>query len=327
MTTQASISPRSNLAPEPYRLRLPGPTAVPERVRLAIAEPVLAHRGSEFRTILGEMESLLRPLFGTGNKIMPFASTGTGMMEAALVNVLAPGERVLIVVNGQFGERFVTIAKALGAAVETIEVPWGEAVDLALLADRLKAHDYRALVLVHNESSTGIVADLAAIGGLVKDRPTLLVVDSVSGLGGIELRQDAWGVDIVVSASQKALMCPPGVGFASVSAKAWPVIQREGGLPRFYLDFRKYRDSIEKAEMPFTAPVSLIRGLQESLRMIHEEGVGQVLSRHRRLAAALRAGGAAIGLPSFAGKGIAARTVSVFKPPDGTQGGGVVRRL
>ncbi|MBI1777984.1 MAG: alanine--glyoxylate aminotransferase family protein [Proteobacteria bacterium] len=317
----------SNLAPEPYRLRLPGPTAVPERVRQAIAEPVLAHRGAEFRAILSEAESLLRPLFGSANKIMPFASTGTGMMEAALVNVLAPGERLLVVVNGQFGERFVAIGKALGAAVETLEVPWGDAVDPAEIAARLAQSDYHAVVLVHNESSTGIVADLAAIGAVLKDRPTLLVVDSVSGLAGIEMRQDEWGVDVVVSASQKALMCPPGIGLASVSQKAWQVVAREGGLPRFYWDFRKYRDAIEKAEMPFTAPVSLVRGLLEALRMIHEEGVGGVLSRHRRLGLALRAGCGAIGLPSFAERGTASNTVSVCKVPEGIEGGAIVRRL
>ncbi len=317
----------ANLAPAPYRLRLPGPTAVPERVRQAIARPVLAHRGAEFRAILAETEALLRPLFGTRNRVMLFTSTGTGMMESALLNVLAPGERLLVVVNGQFGERFAAIAKALGAEIDTIEVAWSEAVDPAEIAKRVSAQSYRAVVLVHNESSTGAVADLAAIGALLRDSPTLLVVDSVSGLGGIEVRQDEWGVDVLVSASQKALMCPPGVGLAAISDKAWRLVAREGGLSRFYWDFRKYREGIEKAELPFTAPVSLIQGLHEALRMIHDEGIPPVLARHRRLAEALRAGAAAIGLTSFARTVRLSSTVSVFNVPAGLDGGAIVRRL
>ena len=183
------------------------------------------------------------------------------------------------------------------------------------------------MVLVHNESSTGIVADLPSIAAVLRNRPTLLLVDSVSGLGGVEMRQDAWGVDILVSASQKALMCPPGLGIASVGEKAWEVVRREGGLPRFYFDFRRYREEIEQGATPYTSAVALIRGLHEALGMIHEEGLDRVLARHRRLANALRAGCAAIGLPSFAKDGTLSNTVSVFKLPAGLDGSAVVRRL
>ena len=317
----------ANLAPEPYRLRLPGPTAVPERVRLATARPMLAHRGPEFRDILVASEARLRPILGTKNHMLFVAASGTGMMEACLVNVLAPGERLLVVVNGQFGERFAAIGKALGAAVEALEVPWGEAVDPAAIERCVKDTDYRAVVLVHNESSTGVVADLAGIGAVLKSRPTLLLVDSVSGLAGVEMRQDAWGVDILVSASQKALMCPPGLGIASVSAKAAAVVRREGGLPRFYFDFRKALEEIAQGGTSFTSPVSLIQGLHEALAMIHEEGHERVLARHRRLAEALRAGCAAIGLPSFARGSTLSNTVSVFALPEGFEGEAVVRRL
>ncbi len=327
MSNAPEISTLANLAPEPYRLRLPGPTAVPERVRQAIAQPVLAHRGPEFRAILLESEAMLRPVLGTQNRMLLVASTGTGMMEACLVNVLAPGERLLVVVNGQFGERFAAIGKALGVVVDTLDVPWGEAVDPAAVEQRIKDKDYRAVVLVHNESSTGIVADLPGIAAALRNRPTLLLVDSVSGVGGVEMRQDAWGVDILVSASQKALMCPPGVGIASVGDKAWEVVRREGGLPRFYFDFRRYREEIAEGATPYTSAVALIRGLREALGMIHEEGLDRVLARHRRLANALRAGCAAIGLPSFAKDGRLSNTVSVFKLPGGLDGGAVVRRL
>jgi aspartate aminotransferase-like enzyme len=321
------IATGANLAPLPYRLRLPGPTAVPERVRQALALPVIAHRSAEFRMLLGESEAMLRPLFGTENHIYFFACSGTGMMEACLVNILAPGERLLVVVNGQFGERFVAIAKALGATVDTLEVPWGEAVEPAAIAARLDRAEYRAVVLVHNESSTGVVADLGGIGAVLRDRPTLLVVDSVSGLGGVELRQDEWGVDIIVSASQKALMCPPGIGVASVSAKAAKVIAQESGMPRFYWDFRRARDAAEKTEATFTPPVSLMAGLREALRLIHEEGIPETLARHRHLGEALRAGCAAIGLASFPSKGTLSSTVSVLKVPEGMEGGAIVRRL
>ena len=197
---------------QPYRLRLPGPTEVPERVRQAIARPVFNHRGPEFRAELARAEALIQPVLGTKNRVLFFACSGTGMMEAALVNVVASGERLLIVAHGQFGERFAAIARMLEAEIDLLEVPWGEAVDPADVGERVRRTAYRAVVVVHNESSTSVVSDLEGLGAVLRDNPALLVVDSVSGLGGIEMRQDAWGVDLVVSASQKALMCPPGLG-------------------------------------------------------------------------------------------------------------------
>ncbi|NJO35525.1 MAG: aminotransferase class V-fold PLP-dependent enzyme [Rhodospirillales bacterium] len=172
-----------------YRLRLPGPIAVPERVRAAVARPVVSHRGPEFRKVWADVIAKVQPLFGTRNQVHLFAASGTGVMEAALLNIVAPGERLLIVENGQWGERFTAIAKALGARVDAVEVTWGENVDPDILEARLNAHDYRALVIVHNESSTGVAGDLAAAGRLVRGRPTLLVADTVSGLAGMELRQ------------------------------------------------------------------------------------------------------------------------------------------
>jgi aspartate aminotransferase-like enzyme len=250
------------------------------------------------------------------------------MMEASLVNVLAPGERVLIPAHGQFGERFAAIARALGACADTIEIPWGSAIDPAALEARLCTADYRAVVMVHNESSTGVVADLAAIGALLRDRPTLLVADSVSGLAGIEMRQDEWGVDVVVSASQKALMCPPGVGLASLSARAWDVVRRDDRMGRYYWDFRKAAASVESAETPFSPPVSLLSGLREALEMIHEEGLAQVLARHRRLSSALRAGCEALGLDRFAASGAAlSSTVVCQRVPEGLDGGDIVRTM
>jgi aspartate aminotransferase-like enzyme len=311
----------------PYRLRLPGPTEVPERVRQATARPVVNHRGPEFRSLLARTEGLIQPVLGTGNRVLFFACSGTGMMEAALVNVVIPGERLLIVSHGQFGERFGQIARMLGAEVDPLDVPWGEAIDPAAVAERVRRTTYRAVVVIHNESSTSVVADLAGIGAVLKDNPALFVVDSVSGLGGIEMRQDEWGVDIVVSASQKALMCPPGLGLASLSRKAWAVVNRDDRKPGFYWSFAKALASMEKSETAFTAPVSLVAGLSEALEMIHAEGLPNVLDRHRRLATALRAGGQALGLREFARAASLSSTVVAFQVPDHLEGGEIVRAL
>jgi aspartate aminotransferase-like enzyme len=296
-------------------------------VRQAIAKPVLSHRGPEFRAIFLRAEELLQPILGTRNRVLFFASSGTGMMEASLVNILAPGERVLVCCHGQFGERFAAITRALGAGVDTLDIPWGHDIDPADIEKRLRATDYRAVVIVHNESSTGVVADLSAIGALLRDRPTLLVVDSVSGLGGIEMRQDEWGIDIVASSSQKALMCPPGLGLVSMSPKAWQVAGRDDRLPRYYWDFRKAMASVEDSGTPFTTPVALMAGLREALEMIHEEGLPQVLARHRLVSSALRAGCEALGLRSFPQAERVSNTVVCLSVPDGLKGGDIVRDM
>ena len=315
------------ILPMDYRLRLPGPTDVPERVRQAIARPVLNHRGPEFRAQLARTEALLQPVLGTANRILFFAATGTGMMEAALVNVAAPGDRLLVVSHGQFGERFAAIASSLGARVDMLEFAWGDPIDPAAVADRVRNTPYRAVMVTHNESSTGVVAPLEALGRVLANHPALLIVDSVSGLAGLPMQQDAWGVDIVVSASQKALMSPPGLGLASISAKAWQVIGRADWSPGYYWSFRRALASCEKGETPFTAPVGLIAGLLEALEMIHAEGLPHVLARHQLLSSALHAGGLALGLLPF-GSGIdRSSTVVVFGVPEPLEGGAIVRAM
>jgi aspartate aminotransferase-like enzyme len=310
-----------------YRLRLPGPTTVPERVQQAIAGPMLNHRGPEFRKTFGRAEELIKPVIGTANPVMFFASSGTGVMEASLVNVIAPGERVLVGVNGQFGERFAAIATALGATVDVLDTTWGDAIDPVRIEERLKADEYRAVVVVHNESSTGMVADLATIGKIVRDTPALLIVDSVSGLGGLEMRQDEWGIDVLISASQKALMCPPGLGLASVSAKAQAMVNRDSGMPRYYWDFRKAIPPVERSETPFTPPMPLVTGLSESLEMIHEEGLPAVRERHRRLSTKLREGCVALGFQAFGQPAAWSSTVVVLEVPEGMNGADIVRDM
>jgi aspartate aminotransferase-like enzyme len=310
-----------------YRLRLPGPTAVPERIRQATALPILNHRGAEFKAMLAECQQRLKPIFGTAHDVLLFAGSGTAMMEAALANILGPGDAVLIVVAGQFGDRFVSIAKALGAAIDTIDVEWGRALEAQRVAERLKERPYRAVVMVHNESSTGVAYDVAAVGAVVRETPALLVVDSVSGLAGIEMKMDAWGADVVVSASQKSLMCAPGLGLAAISAKAWKVVNRDGRMPSFFADFRRAKASLDKGETPFTPPVTLVYGLLEALRMIDEEGLANVLRRHSRLAAAMRAGVQALGLELYNQPGISSATVVSMKVPQGLEGGAIVQHL
>ena len=310
-----------------YRLRLPGPTEVPERVRMAMARPIPSHRGPEFRAQMTRTEDMLRPLLGTAGRVMLFAATGTGMMEAALANILRPGERLLVLIHGQFGERFAAIGASLGAQIDTLDTPWGEPIDIDAVAERIKQTAYRAVAVIHNESSTGIVADLAALGALLRDTPTLLVVDSVSGLGGVEMQMDAWGVDIVVSASQKALMCPPGLGLASLSAKALAVVHRDDAPTPFYFSFRRAYAGVEKSETAFTAPVSLIAGLHQALEMMHAEGLPNVLARHQTLSTAMREGGKALGLGIFGNAPVLSSTVVVFTLPEDIEGGQIVKAL
>lgn len=311
----------------PYRLRLPGPTAVPERVQKAIAGQVLNHRGPEFKDIVKRTASLAQPIMGTGNDVMFFSSSGTGMMEASLANALGKGDTALVLSYGQFGERFLSITKALGIEAVVIEAPWGETVPAEVVGEKLHDNDFQAVVVVHNESSTGVVTDLEALGKIVGATAAILIVDSVSGLGGVEMRQDDWGVDILISASQKALMCPPGLGLISVSAKGWERIEKENGKQRFYWDFRKARESAAKDQTTFTTPVTLMSGLHEALTMIQEEGLENVLRRHQRSADALRAGGMALGLTDFTLSDIKSNTVSVFSMPEGLDGNAVVKHM
>jgi aspartate aminotransferase-like enzyme len=310
-----------------YRIRLPGPTTVPERIRRATAAPIHNHRGPQFKAILAEVQPRLRAIFGTAQDVYLFAGSGTAMMEASLANVLSPGDDVLVAVAGQFGERFAAIATALGARVDALECSWGQGIDAQQIAERVAKRDYRAVVVVHNESSTGVVEDLAAVGSVLRDRSALLIVDSVSGLAGAEMQMDAWGADIVVSASQKCLMCPPGLGLAALSRKAWQVVDREGTVPRFFWDFRRARAALEKGETPFTPPVSLVYGLAEALRMIDEEGLPNVLARHRRASSALRAGCEKLGLELFTRPAVASPTVVAINVPAGLDGTAIVAHL
>jgi aspartate aminotransferase-like enzyme len=300
---------------------------VPERVRAGCALPILSHRGPEFKAVIDEVTLSLKRLLGTTQHVFVLGVSGTGGMEAALVNTLSAGDAVLIVENGQFGERFSSIAAEMPVTVDKLVVPWGEAPDAAEIAARVKQKNYRAVVVIHNESATGVVADLAAIGAVLRDTETLLVVDSVSGAGGIDFQMDAWGVDVVVTASQKSLMCPPGLAIVGVSEKGMRAVEAAKGMPRFSLDFRRAKASIDKSETPFTPPVSLFLGLRESLAMIDAEGLPAVLKRHARLSGAMRAGFEALGFAIFPKSPMISSTVTVGLAPDGLESSAVVRHM
>lgn len=327
MDAASSPSDSARLIPSDYRLRMPGPTTVPERVRQAMALPVVSHRGPEFRRILADGTQMLRAVIGTQDDIFFLGASGTGGMEAALANVLSPGDAVLVVVCGQFGERFVNIGEGMGVTVDQAAVSWGEAPDAALVASRLKQRKYRAVVCVHNESSTGVVTDIAAIGKLLSGTDTLLIVDSVSGLGGINVQMDDWGIDILIGASQKALMCPPGLVVMAVSRKAMAVIENASAIPRFYFDLRRAKAAAKNNETAFTAPISLVVAMHEALTMIHEEGLAAVLLRHRRMSRALEAGCVALGLPMLPPEAVRSPTVTVARVPDDLEGSAIVRHM
>lgn len=311
----------------PYRLRLPGPTTVPERVLRAMARPVIAHRGPEFLARFREIQAGLKPILGrAGAAPFLFASTGIGTMESAVVNVAGPGKRVLIANNGQWGPVFKRLALQIGAEVDEVVTAPGEPVDLEGVERALKAKEYAAVLAVHSESSTGALTDLKALGAIVAQTPALLAVDSVSGLGGAEMRQDEWGIDVVVSASQKCLMSPPGLGLASISDKAWAAIQGDDRGPRSYFDYRRFKPMADKGEPTYTAPVTMLTALHEALAMIAEQGLDAVLARHGRLSRALTAGMRALGFTPFP-KGTPSPTLVVTLTPEGIDAPALIDRL
>jgi aspartate aminotransferase-like enzyme len=311
----------------PYRLRLPGPTAVPERVLKAASRPMLAHRGPEFLARFQAIQQRLQPLLGrSGVPPFLFASTGIGAMESAVVNLAGPGSRVLITTNGQWGPVFRRLAEAIGAEVDEVVSDRGAPVDLDGVRAALKEKRYDAVFTVHSESSTGALTDLQALGAIVAETEAVLACDSVSGLGGAAMRADEWGVDVVVSASQKALMCPPGLGIASISEKAWALIERDDRGPRSYFDYRRFRPMAEKGEPTYTAPVAMLNALDEALTMIGEEGAEAALARHGRLNAALTAGLTALGFSRFP-SAAASPTLVVMRTPEGVSAPALIARL
>ncbi len=308
------------------RLRVPGPTPVPERVRSALSTQMVYHRGDEFSELLTDATRLLKPLLGTQQTPLLCTSSGTGGLEAALANILEPGNRVVALDNGHWGARFGRLAATLGAHVETVASPWGSAADVVALQEvlaRPASKSIRAVLVAHNDSFTGAVSDLAAIGSVVRDHSALLVVDAVSSLGTMPIEADNWNLDVVISASQKGLMCPPGLAIINVSNKAWERIENHS-IPSDYWDLRRAYEMAIKGQTAFTPAVNLVAALREALTIIHERGVIETFERHRLLSEALHGGVNALGLELFPQKDAASPSVSVICLPDTVPGADLV---
>ncbi len=284
-----------------YRLLAPGPTPVPERVLLAMGGPMLHHRTPAFEQVFEQCRTGLQALYQTKNDVLILASSGTGAFEAGIASFLSPGDKVVAIHNGKFGERWAKMAKAYGANVVEVKTTWGKVTPIAEVKAALDANpDVRAVFIVASESSTGVRQPVEEVSALVKDRPdTLLFVDAITALGVWSIPTDVLGIDVLVTGSQKALMLPPGLGFISVSDKAWKAMERAKN-PKFYFDLRRERDNQRKNQSAFTPAVSLMMGLREALLILKEEGHPNVFDRHARLAKATRAAVAGMGLSVFA---------------------------
>ncbi|MBE9104508.1 alanine--glyoxylate aminotransferase family protein [Nostoc cf. edaphicum LEGE 07299] len=298
-------------------LMIPGPTPVPEAALLALAKHPIGHRTSEFSNILAEVTENLKWLHQTQSDVLTLNVSGTGAVEAGIINFLSPGDRILVGSNGKFGERWVEVGQAYGLNVEEVKVEWGKPLDPAVFAEKLQADtqkQIKAVIITHSETSTGVLNDLETINRHVKEHgEALIIVDAVTSLGAFNLPVDAWGLDIVASGSQKGYMIPPGLGFVSVSAKAWEAY-KTAKLPKYYLDLGKYRKATAKNTTPFTPPVNLIVALHTTLRIMKEEGLESVFARHERLKNATRAAIKGLNLPLLAADNSASPAITAVAP-------------
>ena len=306
-----------------YQLMAPGPTPVPSDVLLAMARPIIHHRTPEYQALFGDVSAGLKMLFQTGQIVIPLACSGTGAMEAALVNTLSAGDTVIVVRAGKFGERWVELGRAYGLRVVELGASFGETVPASRVAEALSAHpEARAVLTQHSETSTGVLHDVRGYAAATRNHDALIIVDAVSSLGIADLAMDDWGIDVVVAGSQKGLMLPPGLGFCALSDKAWAKAATST-LPRYYFDLAAERKFLLRNDVRFTPAVSLVIGLREVLKMLATEGLPNVFRRHDRLARATRSGVEALGLSLFA-KAVPSPAVTAVMAPAGVDAEQVV---
>ena len=310
-----------------YLLFAPGPSPIPPNVLLAMAEPIIHHRAPAYIKVLEEVREGLKYVFQTKNEVLIFASSGTGAMEGAVTNTLCAGEKVLVVQGGKFGERWANICKAYGVHAKIIHVEWGKAVDPELIKKALEVEpSLRAVLIQASETSTGVMHPVREIAEIVKKHDnTILIVDAITGLGVFDLPTDAWGLDVLVGGSQKAMMLPPGLAFAALTDKAWGFVEK-ATLPRFYFDFKRELKNITENQSAWTPAVTLVVGLREVLRMIREEGLENVFVRTDRIARATREAMKALGLALFAPDSPSNAVTAIVAPP-GVDGQKVVKVL
>jgi len=305
----------------------PGPTPVPPEVLLAMARPIIHHRAPEFDKLFAEVRDGLKWLFQTRNDVLMLAASGTGGMEGAVSNFLSPGDKALTINGGKFGERWGKLCKSFGAQVTELKVEWGRAVDPQAVADALKKDPgIKAVYVQASETSTGVAHDVKALAQIVKGFPdTILVVDAITALGVFDLKSDEWGLDVVVTGSQKALMLPPGLAFVSVSDKAWQLAEKAKNCS-FYFNLKKERENQQKNQTAYTPAVSLIIGLQEVLKILKAEGLEAVFARQANLAMAMREGMKAAGLALFP-KESPSDALTAVSAPEGIDGQAVYKNL
>ena len=298
-------------------LRIPGPTPCPSDVLQAMTRQMINHRGPEFGQILNDVTDKLKQLFQTKGDVLLLTGSGTGGLEAVIVNTLSPGDKVLSVSIGVFGDRFASIAEQFGAEVISLRFEWGKAAEVAAIRQALQAEPgIKAVLVTHNETSTGATNDLASISSVVKEYDKLLLVDAISSLGSINLPVDDWHCDVTVTGSQKGWMVPPGLAMVSLSQEAWQAYSK-AKMPRFYWDFTKAKDYLEKGQNPWTPAISVVFALTVSLEMILKEGLANVIARHARVAKAARDGIQSLGLSLFAEESHASNTVTSVAASDG----------
>lgn len=295
-------------------LLTPGPTAVPPEVMLRMSQPLIHHRTPEFETLFAEVQQGLQWLFQTTQDILMLAASGTGAMEAAVANLCSAGDTVIVVNGGKFGERWLKISQAFGLKPVEIKVEWGHAVQPAAVAAALKATPHAKAVLVQaSETSTTALHPVKALAALTHDTDTLLVVDGITSVGATETPMDQWGLDVVITGSQKALMLPPGLAFIALSDKAWKQAE-SATLPRYYFDLRRERKEQQKHTTAYTPAISLINGLSTVLHLMQEEGLEHLFARHALLAAATRAAVQALALTLLAPASPSPAATGIFLP-------------
>ena len=308
-------------------LRIPGPTPLPDYVLEAMNRDMINHRGPEFRDMLQQSTERLKQVFQTSNDVLILTGSGTGAMEAAVVNVLSPGDVVLSVSIGVFGDRLAQIAETYGASVIRLTATWGTAADPEEIRNAIKENPaIKAVMVTHNETSTGVTNDMAAISKVVKESDKLLIVDSISGISSLPFYTDEWGCDVVMSGSQKGYMIPPGLAFVSVSPRAWDAF-KEAKMPRFYWDFGRAKSYLERGQTPWTPAVSIFYGLDAALEQMMEEGMENIFQRHARIAQKTRDGAKGLGLSLFADERYASNTVTAVDVPEGVDPRALLQQL
>jgi aspartate aminotransferase-like enzyme len=307
-------------------LLAPGPTPVPPEALLAMAMPIIHHRAPDFLPVLDSAKKGLQWLYQTKNDVLILCSTGTGGMDGTVSNFLSPGDDVLVINGGKFGERWTKICQAYGMKVEELIVEWGYAVKAEQVEAALKKNPkIKAVFVQANETSTGVYHDVKSVAAVVKKTDALFVVDAISALVAHDIRTDEWGIDVVIGGSQKGVMLPPGLAFVSVSDKAWKMADT-AKTPKFYFNFKKERENLSKNQTTWTSPVTLIIGLNAAIKMLQDEGLENVLKRHDKLARATRAGALALGLKLFP-KESPSNALTAIEAPAGVDGQAIYKDL